>query len=203
MIRKILAAFAIFAVLLLLVSTFFWRVPPAAAAGMLWCSKSVTLHTRQPGGKPPRFRFSLAYKSIQWDPAKTAVVICDMWDKHWCQGATARVAEMAPRMNEVIGAARDRGVLVIHCPSDTMDFYKDTPQPRAGPGGPAGRDQGSAGGLVPSRCRREGPQLPIDDSDGGCDLPAEVQMAAPGPGRSTRSRSSAATRSPTAPRPIT
>jgi hypothetical protein len=22
---------------------------------------------------------------------KTAVLICDMWDKHWCRGATVRV----------------------------------------------------------------------------------------------------------------
>jgi hypothetical protein len=31
-------------------------------------------------------------------------------------------------MNEVIKAARAKGVFIIHCPSDTMDFYKDFPQ---------------------------------------------------------------------------
>ena len=34
---------------------------------------------------------------------------------------------MAPRMNDVLKAARTRGMLVIHCPRDTMDFYKDHP----------------------------------------------------------------------------
>jgi hypothetical protein len=38
---------------------------------------------------------------IRWAPQKTVIVVCDMWDKHWCKGATARVAEMAPRMNAV------------------------------------------------------------------------------------------------------
>jgi hypothetical protein len=55
-----------------------------------------------------------------WDPKKTAIVVCDMWDRHWCVGATNRVAEMAPRMNEVVSAARKMGVLIIHCPSDTL-----------------------------------------------------------------------------------
>ena len=22
------------------------------------------------------------------DPKKTAIIICDLWDKHWCRGAT-------------------------------------------------------------------------------------------------------------------
>src|SRR5438477_2418754 len=38
-------------------------------------------------------------KTVEWDPAKTAIIICDMWDQHWCKGASARVAEMAPVMN--------------------------------------------------------------------------------------------------------
>src|SRR2546426_10019059 len=59
-------------------------------------------------------------KFVQWEPRQTAVVICDMWNQHWCMGATARVAEMAPRMNEVVNEARRRGVLIMHCPSDTM-----------------------------------------------------------------------------------
>jgi hypothetical protein len=31
----------------------------------------------------------------KWDAGDTAVIVCDMWDAHWCRGATARVAEMA------------------------------------------------------------------------------------------------------------
>ena len=66
-------------------------------------------------------------KEIQWDAARTAVVICDMWDRHHCPDATERVGELVPRMNEVLKAARAKGVFIIHCPSDTMDVYQDHP----------------------------------------------------------------------------
>ena len=62
-----------------------------------------------------------------WLVAETAVVICDMWDKHWCGDATARVAEMAPHMNEVVKTLRAKGVLIVHAPSATMEFYKEYP----------------------------------------------------------------------------
>ncbi|MFM7041306.1 MAG: hypothetical protein ACKO35_03830, partial [Planctomycetaceae bacterium] len=52
-----------------------------------------------------------------WDPRATAIIVCDVWDAHHCLNAVRRVEEMAPRMNEVLEAARGRGVLVIHAPS--------------------------------------------------------------------------------------
>ena len=106
--------------------------------------------------------------TVAWEPAQTAVVICDMWDQHWCKGATTRVAEMAPRMNQVVSELRKRSVLIIHCPSDTMKYYDGTPgrklaqsAPKATPRVPL---QGW-GNLDPAK----EPPLPIDDSDGGCD----------------------------------
>ena len=60
--------------------------------------------------------------------AQTAILLCDMWDKHWCQGANERLAKMLPRMNEVVQFARAKGVQIIHAPSDTMKFYADSPQ---------------------------------------------------------------------------
>src|SRR5687767_7504136 len=72
--------------------------------------------------------WQMAEKKLRWSSRGTALVICDMWDKHWCEGATRRVGEMAPRMNEVVAKARSQGVFIIHCPSDTMKFYENTPQ---------------------------------------------------------------------------
>lgn len=105
-------------------------------------------------------------ENLSWDPTRTAIVVCDMWDQHWCQGATRRVAEMAPRMNEVLKAARARGVFIIHCPSDTMKFYEGTPGRMLAQSAPkaASRPEGWRS-LDPTR----EPPLPIDDSDGGCD----------------------------------
>jgi nicotinamidase-related amidase len=98
-------------------------------------------------------------------PPKTAILICDMWDKHWCRGATERVNIMAPKMARLIDRARARGVLIIHAPSDTMDFYKDAPQRRAILALPAVEP--------PTERAIDDPPLPIDDSDGGCDTPGD------------------------------
>jgi nicotinamidase-related amidase len=63
----------------------------------------------------------------EWFPAKTAIIVIDMWDDHHCKSAAARVTEMAPAMNETLKAARKLGVLIVHSPSDCADFYKDHP----------------------------------------------------------------------------
>jgi putative heme-binding domain-containing protein len=116
--------------------------------------------------------------TVQWESRKTAIVICDMWNQHWCKGATARVAEMAPRMNEVIQAARSRGVLIIHCPSDTMKYYENTPQRKLAEAAPKVTPRVPLQGWVGLNSQREGP-LPIDDSDGGCDDEPQCKQGGP------------------------
>jgi nicotinamidase-related amidase/type 1 glutamine amidotransferase len=142
---------------------FFWTFDGIAA------SPPLTLHTRN--------RVESAPSSGDWQPVerqtslapeKTAIVICDMWDKHWCAGATRRVAEMAPRMNEVIVSARARGVFIIHCPSDTMKFYADTPQRKLAQAAPKALPKVPLKNWCHLDPGKEAP-LPIDDSDGGCD----------------------------------
>ena len=73
-------------------------------------------------------QFTVVEKKADWDPKKTAIIICDMWDDHWCKSAARRVAEMAGPLNEVVKARRTRGVFIIHAPSSVTGFYKDTPQ---------------------------------------------------------------------------
>ncbi len=99
----------------------------------------------------------------------TAIVICDMWDKHWCSGASRRVDALAAQMNPVIEKARAAGVQIIHAPSETMDFYKDAPErlrmlalPKA---------------ETPAALGLTDPPLPIDDSDGGCDTSDQFYKA--------------------------
>lgn len=133
----------------------------ASAAEPLWLPMRLRVETARGSGE-----WRIEEKRVAWDPSRTAIVVCDMWDRHWCEGATRRVAEMAPRMNEVLKEARARGVLIIHCPSDTMRFYEGTPQRRLAQEAPKApkRPEGWRS-LDPSR----EPPLPIDDSDGGCD----------------------------------
>ncbi len=79
---------------------------------------------------PGTARYHTVTTLAEWDASKTAVILCDMWDDHYCRSAAKRVAEMAPRMNEVVKKARAAGALIIHCPSGCMDHYADTPQRR-------------------------------------------------------------------------
>ena len=123
--------------------------------------------------KPGSDQWQALVTQAKWAPEATAVVICDMWDKHWCQGATARVAEMAPRMNQVIAALRARGVLIIHCPSDTMKFYEGSPGRKLAQAAPPASPPASPFGPVHE------PPLPIDDSDGGCDDNPPCTTASP------------------------
>lgn len=118
--------------------------------------------------KPKSGLFTPHVETAAFDPRETAIVVCDMWDDHWCKASAKRVAEMAPRMNDVLKVARQRGVLIIHCPSDCMEFYKDTPQ----------RKRAQAAPVVETKiplqrwCKLDPahePPLPIDDSQGGCD----------------------------------
>src|SRR5258708_6707128 len=102
-----------------------------AAIGKSADAADLTLHTRnREAAKTGTDVYVDVQHTVHWDLKKTAVLICDMWDHHWCEGASRRVGEMAPVMNEVVKAARKRGVFIIHAPSDTMDSYKDTPQRR-------------------------------------------------------------------------
>lgn len=62
-------------------------------------------------------------RTVDWEVAETAIIVCDMWDDHHCKIAAQRVGVMAPRMNQVLTAARDRGVMIIFAPSETMNIY--------------------------------------------------------------------------------
>lgn len=99
------------------------------------------------------------------NPATTAIIITDMWDKHWCAGATNRVGQIARKMEPVLEEARQAGILIIHSPSDTMDFYANTPGRLLAQNAPQ---------LTPPEelAIKDGP-LPIDDSDEGCDTPGD------------------------------
>jgi type 1 glutamine amidotransferase/nicotinamidase-related amidase len=137
--------------------------------------RTLVLHTRSRAEDPEHEgRFKIIYKKVELDAGNTAVVVCDMWNEHWCKGATRRVGEMAPRMNEVIRELRRRGVLIIHAPSGTMEHYQDTPQRKLARSAPKVEPEVPLQGWCHLDPKREAP-LPIDDSDGGCDCEPQCQ----------------------------
>ncbi|HUW18803.1 MAG TPA: ThuA domain-containing protein [Sedimentisphaerales bacterium] len=131
-------------------------------------------------------------------PAKTAIVVIDMWDRHWCRTYTARVGNMAPRMNRTLDAARKLGIQVVFAPSDVADFYKDYPQRKAmqaipaspppkkvafnPPPEPKGKDCCECGPTQPCRSEsfgrwsRQHPDLKIAEGDllGDCNNEREL-----------------------------
>ncbi|MBZ5856432.1 isochorismatase family protein [Flavihumibacter profundi] len=114
----------------------------------------------------------------EWNPNETAIIICDMWQQHWCKGATARVAEMAPEINNVITIARNKGVLIVHAPSDCMNYYKDYPGRKLAQKYKSKKAQSqiiSEDSLVTEK----GNQWPIDQSDEGCDDFPECKQGSP------------------------
>jgi nicotinamidase-related amidase len=124
-------------------------------------------------------------KNVTWDPKRTAVIVIDMWDDHWCKSAAARVTELAPEMNKLINVARERGAFIIHAPSTCTKFYEGTVQRQRGldakfsaPPHPfTEKDRWGTKWNYPDP-QREG-DLPIDDSDMGCDCPVKCEIRDP------------------------
>src|SRR5688572_21545921 len=71
--------------------------------------------------------FKVVNTRENWDPNKTAIIVCDMWDLHHCKNAVKREGEFAPRMNAALEQMRARGVFIVHAPSSCMPFYEGHP----------------------------------------------------------------------------
>ena len=115
-------------------------------------------------------RFHTVVEDESWRAEKTAVIVCDMWDLHHCLNATRRGVEMAPRMNELLNAARDRGATIIHAPSSCLPAYADHPARKRVLETPLAnnipQDIAEWCHSIPSE---EQGEYPIDQSDGGED----------------------------------
>lgn len=131
-----------------------------------------------PGALRLRTRAGKSERVLRWNVAETAIIICDMWDAHTCSLSAQRVSAMAPRMNQVVSAARSLGVMIIHAPSDTMKYYEGTPA----------RERMRRAPMVASatpilgRCPRDPAEeraFPIDDTAGGCDDPIVKKETGP------------------------
>ena len=139
---------------------------------------TISLRARGRSGSPGSVRVS--EKVLNWEVAKTAIIICDMWDTHTCSLSAQRVAAMAPRMNQVVSVARSLGVMIIHAPSDTMKFYEGTPQRLRMQRAP----KASSPTPILTRCPRDSAEernFPIDDTAGGCDDPVLKDWIGPYP----------------------
>lgn len=114
---------------------------------------SIEVQRRQAAGGTADPELLFAKEKIE--PRKTAVVVIDMWNRHWCKTYTARVANLVPRMNQTIAAARKLGLQIVWAPSDVTAFYKDFPQRQA--------MQAISSHPVPAKQAFDPPQVPQGD----------------------------------------
>ena len=129
----------------------------------------VTLRDRKetvPGTK----QFVAHERIAEWQASETAIIICDMWDDHYCKSAAQRVGVMVPKMNQVITAARNHGVMIVHAPSGTLSFYADTPYRKRMQEAKLAKAPVPLGGWCYLDPKVE-PELPVDTSKCSCDDP--------------------------------
>ena len=159
----------------------FLGILSAAAVGTSQTKEAVLNRPKVPGTlslKARRRSDKVSERTLRWDVAQTAIIICDMWDAHTCSLSAQRVAAMAPRMNQVISTARSLGVMIVHAPSDTMKFYDGTPWRERMQRAP----MAASPTPILTRCAREPIEernFPIDDSEGGCDDPIPKEEKGP------------------------
>jgi nicotinamidase-related amidase len=145
------------------------------ATSLSAATSPLTLHTRSRPASDKPVAVPPVIKVVHWEPAKTALIICDMWDDHWCKSAARRVGELAGPMNDVIQQARAKGLFIIHAPSSVTKFYDGTPQRERARKAPfaktpvplATAERWGTAWCWPDAKREK--DLPIDDSDMGCD----------------------------------
>jgi nicotinamidase-related amidase len=95
--------------------------------------------------------------------SRVAVVVCDVWDRHWSTGASLRVDHLAPRIDAFCRRMRSAGALVVHAPSGTMAAYEQSPA----------RARISGYGPFSEPLAVDLPPLPILCADGGSDTEDE------------------------------
>lgn len=60
----------------------------------------------------------------------SALLLCDIWDDHWCSTAASGTARIARRAAVLVSRFRSAGGVVIHAPCQTMAHYASHPARR-------------------------------------------------------------------------
>lgn len=108
-------------------------------------------------------------ETAPFDAARSAFILCDMWDRHWCRGANERLLPIIDRALPLLEAARRRRTVIIHAPSETMAFYQEAPQRLAALAAPQA--------APPTPLALNDPPLPVDSAGGGCDTGDKFEKA--------------------------
>src|SRR5688572_2527878 len=61
----------------------------AVGGGSLAGEKALLELTGRHRESAPGGSYRTREKPLRWNAAETAVIVCDMWDRHWCRAASA------------------------------------------------------------------------------------------------------------------
>ena len=154
----------VFGVAVLVAGAIAWAAagPPAKDADMKTSPLRLNLRSQKLARNAEGYNvWQAETAAATFQAGETALVLCDVWDKHWSRGANERLAKLLPRMNAVVKTLRGQGVLIVHAPSDTMKFYEGTPARQ--------RVLDAPKVEPPANLAHADPPQPIDASDGGSD----------------------------------
>lgn len=119
---------------------------------------------------PEQGNFEYKTTPESWPAAKTALIICDVWDSHHSLNAVRRETELVPRIEQLANTLRKQGVLIIHAPSDCMPQYDKHPARQTAKNAPKAADLPADIDKWCKAIKSEDPKLyPIDQADGGED----------------------------------
>jgi len=122
--------------------------------------------------------FQVATEVVKLKPRETALLICDVWNHHWCRSAERRCDALAKKMAPLVDQARAAGLHIVHAPSDTLAAYQDHPARKRALAVPTAPPPVPIERWCSLETAREG-KLPIDDSDGGCDCQPQCKQGSP------------------------
>ncbi len=70
----------------------------------------------------------ILYRTETYKGRDMAIIVMDIWDKHWCSSITQKLEALIPGLNKTLEAARELGIQVIFAPSEVVSFYDSYPQ---------------------------------------------------------------------------
>jgi nicotinamidase-related amidase len=150
----------------------------SVAVSSLHAEDPLIVSLRSRALRPGTDTYEIRTTRQSWKPSETAVIVCDMWDRHHCPTAEKRVGELAVPINAFLETLRKKGVLVIHAPSSCMEPYKDLPARKRAQIAPRAADLPLKIGdwcyKIPAE---ENGKYPVDQTDGGCDCTDAEQKA--------------------------
>src|SRR5262249_32923577 len=115
------------------------------------------------------------------DPRKTAVIVIDPWNYHWCMTWSEQAGGMVPRLNATLAGARKLGMQVLWAPTDVASMYAGVPQRERGlavpyVAGPKTRECRCEFTIASGPCHC-GPGINCLPNYGHDAMPADIELA--------------------------